>query len=304
MSTNIGVVITTFNRLEKLKKALDAYRKQTYIPKCVIVVDNASSDGTDAFLKEWKEQRTEFDKEIITLDKNTGGAGGFFAGEQYVMSRDDVSWVLIADDDAYPEANYLEGLNKYICSHCENDYSIVCGKVLEHNSPVNIHRTFLKSKWARYFQSYASLKEYEKEEFNPDFVSYVGILINKTKMNKVGLVNKDYFIWYDDTEHSERLKKVGKIVCLPAFTIIHDVGCENDSLSWKNYYGFRNNVDFMKKHFRIQMPFVVVITLLKAILCPLKGKSIAESKLRINAIYDGLAGRLGKHPIYKPGWKP
>lgn len=300
---NIAAVIVTYNRLDKLKRALVSYDCQNVKPQYLIVVNNASTDSTYEYLEKWKLEESGIVKIVLNLEENLGGSGGFYYGEKKALELP-VDWIMIADDDAYPEANYLEGLNKYICSHCENDYSIVCGKVLEHNSPVNIHRAFLKSKWARYFQSYASLKEYKKEEFHPDFVSYVGILINKSKMNKVGLVNKDYFIWYDDTEHSERLKKVGKIVCLPAFTIIHDVSCENDSLSWKNYYGFRNNVDFMKKHFRIQMPFVVVITLLKAILCPLKGKSIAESKLRINAIYDGLAGRLGKHPIYKPGWKP
>ena len=120
----------------------------------------------------------------------------------------------------------------------------------------------------------------------------------------INLVNKDYFIWYDDTEHSQRLKQVGTIVCIPRYSIFHDVAEENLELSWKNYYGFRNNIDFFKKHFKLQMPFVVAVTIAKALLCPLKGKSITEVKLRLTAIKDGLLGNLGKHPIYKPGWKP
>ena len=47
----IGCVIVTFNRLEKLKKALAAYDKQEVKPKYIVVVDNASTDGTNVFKK-------------------------------------------------------------------------------------------------------------------------------------------------------------------------------------------------------------------------------------------------------------
>lgn len=49
----IGVVIVTFNRIEKLRKTLKAYAEQTIKAKYIIVVNNASSDGTSKFLSEW-----------------------------------------------------------------------------------------------------------------------------------------------------------------------------------------------------------------------------------------------------------
>ena len=303
MDINIGVVITTYNRLEKLKIALKSYSEQYYTPRCVIVINNASTDGTRIFLDSWKEINDKFDKVVIHLGANSGGSGGFFVGEEYAMKREDISWILIADDDAYPEKDYLEGLCNFLLSQNQNEFSIVCGKVLERNSPVNIHRTFLKTKWSRNFQVYANEEYYKQELFHPDYVSYVGILINKLKLKEVGLVNKDYFIWYDDTEHAERLRQVGKIVCLPKYSIRHDVEFSSDELSWKNYYGYRNNVDFMRRHFKLQFPFIVALTLIKSIMCPLKGKSITEVVLRIRAIVNGLFGNLGKHSVYKPGWK-
>jgi GT2 family glycosyltransferase len=42
---DIGVVLVTFNRLEKLKIALGSYDKQTVKPKYILVVDNKSTDG-------------------------------------------------------------------------------------------------------------------------------------------------------------------------------------------------------------------------------------------------------------------
>ena len=49
----LGVVIVTFNRLEKLKKALKAYEMQTCRPGRILVVDNCSTDGTDVYLQKW-----------------------------------------------------------------------------------------------------------------------------------------------------------------------------------------------------------------------------------------------------------
>ena len=73
----IGAVIVTFNRLEKLKKALQAYSEQTVQAKYIIVVNNASSDGTTEFLLEWKSDDEGFEKVILNLPQNIGGSGGF-----------------------------------------------------------------------------------------------------------------------------------------------------------------------------------------------------------------------------------
>ena len=56
MVSDIGAVIVTFNRLEKLKKALESYEKQTLLPKYIIVVDNASNDGTVEILKDYRNK--------------------------------------------------------------------------------------------------------------------------------------------------------------------------------------------------------------------------------------------------------
>ena len=50
---NFGVVLVTYNRLDKLKIALECYEKQSYLPKNIIVVNNASTDGTKEYLDEW-----------------------------------------------------------------------------------------------------------------------------------------------------------------------------------------------------------------------------------------------------------
>lgn len=304
MDSNVAVVIVTYNRLEKLSKALCCYEKQFKKPKYVIVVNNNSNDGTVDYLKMWQSKQSCFKKVVINLDENLGGSGGFYEGQKYAMQLQDVDWILISDDDAYPEHNYISGLCGFIKEHNKCTFSVVCGKVVEFGTYVNIHRRFLKNKWTRNFYASVPEKYFTKEYFNVDIVSYVGILVNREILKQVGLVNKDYFIWNDDVEHSCRLREKGEMVCVPQYYMVHDAEPSNFELSWKDYYGYRNNVCIFKKHFKLQMTFVVAVTIAKALLCPLKGKSITEVKLRLTAIKDGLLGNLGKHPIYKPGWKP
>lgn len=303
MNFKVCAVVVTYNRLDKLKKTLSSYSAQILPPKYLVVVNNASTDGTADFLNGWQNVEEAFKKIVITSDENLGGSGGFYLGQEKAITLD-ADWIMLADDDAYPEPNFIEGMKSYIDGHVADEIAIVCGKVIERGSCVNIHRTYLKNKWIRNFQAFIPQEFYEQDKFEPDFVSYVGILLNKQKLKKAGLVNKDYFIWYDDTEHSQRLKKLGKIICIPAYSMIHDVDEENTGLSWKNYYGYRNNIDFFKKHFLVQCPFMVTVLLIKTLLSPLRGVSLTEVRLRLIAIKDGLLGNLGKNSYYKPGWKP
>lgn len=301
--SDIGCIIVTFNRLEKLKKTLRCYAMQSILPDYVIVVNNASTDGTAKFLQKWKQIDEGFEKIIINSSTNLGGSGGFYLGEKEAINLS-AKWIMIADDDAYPEKNYLKGMYKYICNCDENLVSIVCGKVIQHGDYVNFHRGQWKTKWDKDFYTGVQRSEYDKKVFYPDFVSYVGILINKLKMQEVGLVNKDNFIWHDDIEHTYRLSQKGKIVCLPEYSMLHDVDDTHDGISWKSYYGYRNALFFFKKHFPGHYPFILGKLFIKSILAPLRGRSFTEIRLRFAAMKDCVCNHMGKNEVYKPGWKP
>lgn len=303
MASSIGVVIVTFNRLDKLKITLNKYMAQSVLPKYIVVVNNASTDGTTEFLENWKNLKSDVEKHIINSATNLGGSGGFYLGEKLAVTLD-AEWIMIADDDAYPEPDYVSGLSSYIESYDMSSVSIVCGKVVEPNGYVSIHRSKWRSKWDRNFHIPVEQDSYQQPEFYPDFVSYIGIVVKKDALLKVGLVNKDGFIWCDDTEHTYRLSTIGRIICIPQYTIIHDVEPANEGLSWKSYYGYRNDLVFFKKHFPIHFPYIVMKLFIKSLLAPLKGVSLIEIKLRIAAIRDAIMGNMGINKTYKPGWKP
>lgn len=302
-NVSIGAVVVTFNRIEKLKIALESYENQLVKPSYIIVINNASSDGTKEYLKAWSEEKAEYEKIVVNLLENIGGSGGFYEGQKLALEKE-ADWVMVADDDAYLANDYIASITKFLENNEDDDYSVVSGAVIQAGTKCNVHRSLLRSKYSWRVNKFVPSEYYSKSAFLFDLTSYVGPVFNISKMKVAGLVNKDYFIWDDDFEHSLRMRKVGKFVCIPSACIYHDDDGAYFGLSWKNYYGTRNRIDLLKKHFKVRFPFLLLVYILRALLCPLQGKSFIEVKMKLIAIKDGLFGNLGTHLIYRPGWKP
>lgn len=294
-----GIVIVTYNRIDKLKKTLNCYKEQTYLPYSIVVINNASKDGTKEFLENWCLETEKYKKYVINLDVNLGGSGGFFFGEKKSLEIGN-DWILVADDDAYPDKNYLEIAKNFIEKNKERNISAICGKVFQHGSCINPHRGFINYKFKLGLKTFCTKKDYDKDYFKLECISYVGLIMKSEALKKVGLVNKDLFIYYDDTEHGIRLNKYGDIICIPKMEFLHDANPTNIDLVWKRYYRVRNQVYMINKHFKGFIIINVVINIIKSFLCVLKGKSFSEVKMRLIAIKDGLLGNLGKHKKYKP----
>ena len=310
---DIGVVIVTFNRLEKLKIALKSYEKQNLLPKYILVVNNNSNDGTKEYLEEWKKEKNLFEKIVVNLDKNTGGSGGFYEGLKHSLDIES-EWVWVADDDAYPKNDAFEIAKNYIEKgiYSKDEISALCGCVLKSDAKTidcSHRRKILTKPFNRISQPYSKNKDYKNETFEINAFSYVGTMINREKLKQTELTKKDYFIYYDDTEHSYRLSKLGKIICIPKLQVVHDAPHSEMSeiVKWKLYYLVRNTLDFIRcnfdeKYFKeacFEVPFKFKVAVF------LFGKDKKYGYKMINeAVKDAKAKKTGLHEIYKPGWNP
>ena len=304
---NFGVVLVTYNRLDKLKIALDCYEKQTFLPKRMIVVNNASNDGTEEYLSEWLKKKSKIIKEVVNLDKNTGGSGGFYEGLKRVL-KTNMDYVWVSDDDAFPQKNCFELANNFLLNHLDEDISAICGTVLNSGEIDFVHRRRLHKGLMFIFQNFVSKKEYKKDFFKLNLFTYVGTFINVKKMQEVGVTEKNYFIYCDDTEHSYRLSKVGTIFCIPEIKIVHDgpINNSSDGVNWKLYYGIRNSIDFVKRSFprryyyTYKLYFRVKYYMMTLLLWKHK---LTGYKLINDAIKAGKKGILGIDDKYRPGFK-
>ena len=101
---SVCVIIVTWNRLEMLKECIVSV-KQNAPNADILVVDNASTDGTG----EWLGSQDVIS--VLSLPENTGGAGGFAAGMEWAFKRG-YEWMWIMDDDVVAIGNPMEVISQ------------------------------------------------------------------------------------------------------------------------------------------------------------------------------------------------
>lgn len=304
----LDIAIVTYNRLDKLRKALLHYEQQTSAFRNLIIVNNCSTDGTAEFLTEYCSQKHEkFQTVLINTDENLGGSGGFYLGQEKALELN-ADWVMVADDDAYAAPDMVEQFYNFIEHNDTSKISAVCAAVYNSDKTLNTyHRRKISIHKGIFFNSHGiNINEYTQKEFNTDLLSYVGSFLNIKALKKTGTINRHYFIYHDDTEHSLRLKKYGPIITVPNIKITHDdensVDLKNNPIPlWKLYYLKRNHMHMLIKHY----PKCVINDYIFQLRCTI-GAWIHHPQMNVyekverQAMWDAFWHRLGKSKKYHP----
>ncbi|HEX8679505.1 MAG TPA: glycosyltransferase, partial [Chthoniobacterales bacterium] len=108
MSERVCAVVVTYNRKALLDECLCALRAQSRTLDGILIVDNASTDGTAAMLEE-RGHRADPRVHYLRLEQNLGGAGGFHRAfaDAYAAGFD---WIWAMDDDTIVDQDALEQL--------------------------------------------------------------------------------------------------------------------------------------------------------------------------------------------------
>ena len=297
----IDVVIVTYNRIEKLKNVIKAFNNQTQNPGTIVIVNNNSSDGTLEYLNNWEKEDTVYNKKVINLNKNIGGSGGFGTGIDYLVDNNS-KWIWVSDDDAYPDKNAIKFASDYLDKNKDNlnNISAICGTVDTANGIDLNHRRVLNKKTFLLKEEASKLEDYELDEFEINYFTYVCSIMNVDKIKQVGSTNREFFIYYDDSDHAARLNSVGKVFCIPKIKAFHDIvsADQNSKYTWKTYYLLRNRLFFYKfnfepRYYKIEK-FLIWLRIFKK-----RNKSC--TKLIKQVIKDFNSNKMGLSDIYKPG---
>ena len=189
----ISAIIVTYNRLGLLKQCIASVEQQT-ISCDLIVVNNASTDGTAAWLKTIQSDRMI----VIDLTENTGGAGGFNRGMREAVERGyDYLWMM--DDDTLPNPDALEKLME--ASDLLNDQYgwLVSVPLWTDGKECKMNRPKLAKKYFHYIEL-AKHGIIQAEQ-----ATMVSLLCRREVVEQVGLVIKDFWIWGDDIEFTRRI---------------------------------------------------------------------------------------------------
>lgn len=198
--SSICAVVLTYNRKDLLADCLDAIERQTLHCDRVVVIDNASTDGTpDMVLQQWGER-----VELYSLPKNNGAAGGFNAGMRvgYDTGADFV-WVM--DDDVIAEPDALARLlaadavlkQRNIAAPFLISTARSPGGQLTNTPTVDTRHNSL---------SYAMWPALVEHRLVPvKAATFVSILLYRETFAEHGLPITSMFIWGEDTEFTTRI---------------------------------------------------------------------------------------------------
>lgn len=187
----VCAIVVTYNRLAMLKQCLAALREQTS-PCDILIVDNASSDGT----KEWLSTQNSII--ILSLSANTGGAGGFNAGMREAVNRGyELLWIM--DDDTLPQADTLQELLE-ADSLLQGNYGWLSSVALWTNGK---ECRMNRPKLLKAFYQDIHLLQYGI--VRAEQATFVSLFVKREAVIKCGLPIKEFFIWGDDIEYTRRI---------------------------------------------------------------------------------------------------
>ena len=290
---SVAVLVVTYNRKELLVQNIQAMLQQTYQNFDYYIVDNASTDGTEEFVKTLiqSDSRVYYKK----LDKNYGGAGGFYYGMKYILSREyPYSWIM--DDDAIPEPDALKKIIDAADRLGADHFSYLASQVMwTDGTPclMNVCHEVKKKQKKGIFES--NLPQI-------DYSSFVGCLVNNEVAKEIGLPIPEFFIYMDDTEYTLRLSGTRPAYLVKESQIIHKMpinstaGIETAPMEKlpRFRYAYRNRIYCYRYRWHMNEMKIIILYVLES-LRVLKANPEKKWK-RIRIIWNGYKEGLNFKP--------
>ncbi len=228
----LTVGIVNYNTKIHLKKCIASISKNP--PKCsyeIIVVDNASKDGSKKFLKKIQRENIK----VILNKKNIG----FGAACNQIASAQKSSYILFLNPDVEVEK---DGIDKLLNSLKGNKkVGVITGKLLFpdgslqfscRKSPTILRVLFgRESVLRKIFPNNIISREFLMTDFDynkiqfPDFIRGAVMLFKMDVFKKIGGFDEKFFLFFEDADICQRLKKMNyKIIYLPEAIFYHSLG--------------------------------------------------------------------------------
>lgn len=231
--TCVAAVVVTFNRLNLLKICLESIKNQTFPVEKIYLVDNASTDGTEQWVKEFALVLFP-NIQYIRTEKNLGGAGGFALGMRKAYD-DGVDYMWLMDDDVAARPN------------CLKDLLNLCGNAgIIHPTRYEINGNIIR--WHHYYDPFTTIKTRTNVEDNDEYLvatnvaCFEGALIKRQVVELIGFPCEDYFIHNDDMIYGYLTSR--------KFPVLYTSKAKMDKLillskkipPWKMYFVIRNEI--------------------------------------------------------------
>ncbi len=222
----VSIIILNWNGWQDTLECLDSLAKITYPNYDVVIIDNGSVNKSAKKIKNWiNTHKSVISYKLLVNSRNAGFAGGNNVGIKYALANN-ANYVLLLNNDTLVAPDFLNKLIK--AGDSDKNIGIIGPKIYFASEKNKI--------WfgGGYFSWFGGGKhlEYEKIDKKPsndkikevDYMTGCCFLIKRETIEKIGLMNENFFLYYEDTEWSLRARKNGyKIIYEPNSHIWHKV---------------------------------------------------------------------------------
>lgn len=299
----VGIVILTYNSQSYIRNCLESIVKSSYSNFLCVIIDNNSSDQTIHIVKK------KFPKiHMIKNEKNEGYAAGNNIGVRYLLDQK-CDYILLLNPDTIISSSLLRECVDVFTK--KKSIGIVGPIITYAHEPDRIwfsggyfNRLFCYTKHSRMNKKilYPILNSQFStlNFFSTDFITGACMMIRKEVFKKVGLLPEEYFMYWEDVDFCERVKKAGyKIMLLKKPLVRHAISAASGYIGsnvlspFQAYYYGRNPIIYIKNQvhgwqkipnylgqFLIRFPFYSLLLIKSG-----KPKNILSY---IHGMYDGV----------------
>lgn len=250
MEPLVYIILVNYNAKEHTIECLESIKNIAYNNYKVILVDNDSEDKDFEFIK-----KTYKDTMIILNNDNYGFAGGNNIAIKYAVENN-AKYILLLNNDTIVKKDFL---NSLVDGMKKNDnIGIAVSKILYYSDRDTIWYGGGDINYIKGNSIVHGLNEIDKGQFDKSrlctFATGCCMLINTNILDKVGMMDESYFLYYEDADYSMKISKEGyKILYCPESVIYHKESVATKKFSYNyQYYFAKNRLLFIKKNFSIR----------------------------------------------------
>lgn len=302
----VGVVVVTFNAQDVIARCLESLVSSTGADLSLIVIDNASTDGTLAEVRRWAAEGVAGDAQarapiavrmadgplsvlapgeagLIASGENLGFAGGVNLGLRSVLALGlDAAWIVNPDCVAEPQT----AATLVARAQAEPDFGMIGGRVYYDEPKLMIQSDGGNvNLWTGACRTFNLGRVGQDVPAPPaealDYVSGAHMFVSRAYLERVGLMPEAYFLYYEEVEWCMRRGNMPLSFCAEA-VVHHIAGHSVGSASLRRgpsrlsaYFMARSRVRFVARRRPLAAPISVGFCLGKAIQHFLRGRSAA-----------------------------
>ena len=241
----MGIVVVNYNGGAFVQRFAESLARVDYANQRVVIVDNASTDGSDAAL-----QQLLPDAILLAAPENLGTAGGNNLGIHYCLDQG-FDRILILNNDTVLTGAFLSKLVVFA-----DDRTIAVPKILYYDDPrlISTHAGGFNWHLGLFRNTFHGKPDGPAANRTRDLqtASFCCALVPSNAFREAGLLDERFFMYYEETDWLRRALTAGFRLRYDPDAVVYHMESASSGGGWitpfKHYYATRNRLYLVRKN--------------------------------------------------------